>query len=212
MSLGANVSGSCDGTDAVCQAVDAAMDKGIVVCIAAGNSGPESKTVGTPGCAKKVITVGATDKNDGIAWFSSRGPTADGRIKPDICFPGYNIVAARAKNTSMGHPVNNYYTSASGTSMATPHCAGVATLLKCAKPEISSHEIKQIIMKSGIDLKLDPNTQGSGRCDALVAYNLIKGGAPPTPEPAPGKHLTLSFTVILVIIAIFLVIVAIIGI
>ncbi|MHA1310851.1 MAG: S8 family peptidase [Candidatus Helarchaeota archaeon] len=212
MSLGANVSGSCDGTDAVCQAVDAAMDKGIVVCIAAGNSGPESKTVGTPGCAKKVITVGATDKNDGIAWFSSRGPTADGRIKPDICFPGYNIVAARAKNTSMGHPVNNYYTSASGTSMATPHCAGVATLLKCAKPEISSHEIKQIIMKSGIDLKLDPNTQGSGRCDALVAYNLIKGGVPPTPEPTPGKHLTLSFTVILVIIAIFLVIVAIIGI
>ncbi|MHA1252489.1 MAG: S8 family peptidase [Candidatus Helarchaeota archaeon] len=112
LSLGANVYGSCDGTDPVCK----------------------SKTVGTPGCAKKVITVGATDKYDSIAWFSSRGPTADGRVKPDVCFPGVNIVAARAKNTFMGTPVGDKYTSASGTSMATPHCAGVAALIKSLKP------------------------------------------------------------------------------
>ncbi|MBD3228769.1 MAG: S8 family serine peptidase, partial [Candidatus Lokiarchaeota archaeon] len=183
LSLGANVSGSCDGTDAVCQAVDAAMDKGIVMCIAAGNAGPESSTVGTPGCAKKVITVGATDKNDGIAWFSSRGPTKDNRVKPDVCFPGVNIVAARAKKTSMGTPVDDHYTSASGTSMATPHCAGVAALLKAANPDLTSHRIKTIIMNSAIDLNLDPNTQGKGRCDAFVAFEKAVSGEPPEEEP-----------------------------
>ncbi|MHA1270428.1 MAG: S8 family peptidase [Candidatus Helarchaeota archaeon] len=221
LSLGANVAGSCDGTDAVCQAVDAAMDKGIVMCIAAGNSGPESKTVGTPGCAKKVITVGATDKSDQIAWFSSRGPTADGRVKPDICLPGFNIVAARAKNTSMGHPIDNYYTSASGTSMATPHCAGVAALLKSYNKDLSSQKIKEIIMKSGIDLKLDPNTQGSGRCDAYAAYEIAKGGSQPSPpppvpepepEPKPGKNITVAFAIILILITIFLIVVSLIGI
>ncbi len=212
LSLGANVAGSCDGSDPVCQAVDAAMDKGIVMCIAAGNSGPESKTVGTPGCAKKVITVGATDKSDAIAWFSSRGPTADGRVKPDVCLPGVNIVAARAKNTSMGHPVNQYYTSASGTSMATPHCSGVAALLKSYDPRLTSYQIKEIIMKTAIDLHIDPNSQGSGRCDAFAAYDMIKSGEPPKPKPTPGNGLTLSFKIILILIIIFLIIVAIIGI
>jgi serine protease AprX len=188
LSLGANVSGSCDGTDATCEAVDAAMDKGIVMCIAAGNSGPESSTVGTPGCAKKVITVGATDKSDGIAWFSSRGPTSDNRVKPDVCFPGVDIVAARAKNTSMGTPVDNYYTSASGTSMATPHCAGVAALIKAANPDLSSQQIKTVIMNAAIDLNLDPNTQGTGRCDAFEAFKKSQEEAPTEPpeeEPTP---------------------------
>jgi len=217
LSLGANVEGSCDGSDPVCQAVDAAMDKGIVVCIAAGNSGPESKTVGTPGCAKKVITVGATDKSDNIAWFSSRGPTADGRIKPDICFPGVDIIAARAKNTSMGRPIDNYYTSASGTSMATPHCAGVAALLKSYDMNLSSAEIKKILMKTAIDLHLDPNSQGNGRCDALKAYKYAKKevpGEPPgeyPPTPIPKWDMSLGFTIILILIVIFLISICFVG-
>ncbi len=184
LSLGANVAGSCDGTDPVCQAVDAAMDKGIVVCVAAGNAGPGSSTVGTPGCAKKVITVGASDKSDQIAWFSSRGPTKDGRVKPDILLPGHNIVAARAKNTSLGNPVNEFYTSASGTSMATPHCCGVAALLLSANATLTPDQVKQKMMSTAKDLKLDPNTQGSGRVDA---YQALEGAPAPPPEPTPEK-------------------------
>ncbi|MBD3226706.1 MAG: S8 family serine peptidase [Candidatus Lokiarchaeota archaeon] len=221
LSLGANVAGSCDGTDPVCQAVDAAMDKGIVMCVAAGNSGPESSTVGTPGCAKKVITIGATDKNDGIAWFSSRGPTKDNRVKPDVCFPGVNIVAPRANGTSMGSPVNNYYTSASGTSMATPHCAGLSALLKSYDKDVDSQKVKDIIMQTAIDLNIDPNSQGTGRSDALAAYEMLKSGtspnpppAPPEPEPepTPGKGYSLGYIAVLIIIAVFLIIVAFIGI
>ncbi|MBD3229410.1 MAG: S8 family serine peptidase [Candidatus Lokiarchaeota archaeon] len=205
LSLGANVYGSCDGSDPTCQAVDAAMDKGIVMCIAAGNSGPESKTVGTPGCAKKVITVGATDKNDGIAWFSSRGPTKDNRVKPDVCFPGVNIVAPRANNTTMGTPVGDKYTSASGTSMATPHCAGVSALLKSVSPKLSSHKIKDIIMNNVKDLNLDPNTQGKGRSESLKAIKSIIDHEEPGEEPVPEPDKKSFYINLGILIAIFVI-------
>ncbi|MBI1878973.1 MAG: S8 family serine peptidase [Chloroflexi bacterium] len=87
LSLGG--SGPCDGTDALSTLVDEAVRQaGVVVCVAAGNDGPEAKTIGSPGCARFVITVGAISDNDQIARFSSRGPTADGRNKPDIVLPG----------------------------------------------------------------------------------------------------------------------------
>ncbi|MFX1298041.1 MAG: S8 family peptidase [Promethearchaeota archaeon] len=174
LSLGANVYGSCDGTDPCCQAVDAAMDQGVIVCVAAGNAGPGSSTVGTPGCAKKVITIGASDDNDNIAWFSSRGPTKDARVKPDVTLPGVNIIAARAINTAMGTIIDDHYTQASGTSMATPHCCGVAALLKCAYSDIKPQEVKDLLMKTAKDLKLDPNTQGKGRVDVVKAFDKYK--------------------------------------
>ena len=82
-------------------------------------------TTASPGAAADVVTIGAVDRNDGIARFSSRGPTADGRTKPDVCLPGTDIRSARASGTTMGTPVNDRYTAASGTSMATPHASGV---------------------------------------------------------------------------------------
>ncbi len=124
MSLGG---GPADGDDPMSRAVNNAIDAGVVVTIAAGNCG--NLCISTPGAADKVITVGATDKSDNLAWFSSRGPTLDYRVKPDVAAPGVNIVAAMASGTSMGSPVNSYYTSASGTSMATPHVAGAAALI-----------------------------------------------------------------------------------
>jgi serine protease AprX len=190
LSLGANVYGSCDGTDPCCQAVDAAMDLGVVVCIAAGNAGPGSSTVGSPGCAKKVITIGASDDNDNIAWFSSRGPTLDKRVKPDILLPGVDIIAARAKDTAMGTPITDFYTQASGTSMATPHCAGVAALLKSAYPSLTPQQVKDLLMASAIDLKLDPNTQGKGRVDVEKAFTKHASGTPEQKAPekkAPAK-------------------------
>ena len=75
LSLGSD--GACDGTDATSAACDAAVSRGVAMCVAAGNAGPGTETVGSPGCAKTVITIGATSKTDQIANFSSRGPTSD---------------------------------------------------------------------------------------------------------------------------------------
>ncbi|MBN1935398.1 MAG: S8 family serine peptidase, partial [Anaerolineae bacterium] len=136
-----------------------------------------------------VITIGATDRIDGIARFSSRGPTADGRTKPDICFPGTDIIAARAAGTSMGRPLSDQYTAASGTSMATPHASGLAALLLQAKPGITAQEVKKAMMDTALNLGQDPNAQGAGRAQAEQAYNAIKAGTPvepPTEEPGNG--------------------------
>src|SRR5699024_3418075 len=114
--------------DPVVQAVDAAWDEGMVVCVAAGNSGPEEQTIGSPGTSPKVITVGAaddhnnTDRSDEtVADFSSRGPTIDGLPKPDLLTPGVDIVYLRSPNsyldkTNKAARVDSNYVSLSGTS------------------------------------------------------------------------------------------------
>ena len=184
MSLGSDE--ACDGTDALSVTCDAAVARGIVLCVAAGNAGPGPSTVGSPGCAKTVISIGATDKEDQVASFSSRGPTLDGRVKPDVCFPGVNIMACRASGTSMGTPVNALYTSASGTSMATPHAAGACALLLQAQPGLSPQQVKDLFMNTARNLELDPNTQGKGRADLFAAYQSALGETPtPTPSPIP---------------------------
>jgi subtilisin family serine protease len=183
LSLGSD--GACDGTDALSQMCDAAVARGIVVCIAAGNAGPASGTVGSPGCARQVITIGATDDNDQVASFSSRGPTADGRLKPDLCFPGVNITSARAKGTSMGQVVNDSYTTASGTSMATPHCAGSVALLLEADHNLAPQAIKDLLIGSAKNLSADPYAQGAGRAQIYEAYLGHVSPKPPPPVPPP---------------------------
>ncbi len=183
LSLGSD--GACDGTDALSVLCDAAVAKGVVLCVAAGNAGPGASTVGSPGCAKTVITVGATTKADQIANFSSRGPTSDGRIKPDVCFPGVNIVSCRAAGTTMGTPLDALYTSASGTSMATPHATGACALLLQARPGLWPQQIKEILMNTARDLGLDANTQGKGRAQVFAAYQSALGQEPQPQPPAP---------------------------
>ncbi|NVM55864.1 MAG: S8 family serine peptidase, partial [Candidatus Helarchaeota archaeon] len=161
------------------------------------------------GCSKKVITIGASDKDDQIAWFSSRGPTKDGRVKPDVLLPGVNIIAARAKDTSLGNVVDEYHTSASGTSMATPHCAGVAALLLSGNPSLTPAQVKRRLMETAIDLQFDPNTQGSGRVDAYKAFS---GGAPPPPEPQPEMPMPWQFAAFLAAIVAMIIIIVILGI
>lgn len=195
LSLGAP--DNCDGTDAMSVMCDAAVDAGVVVCVAAGNSGPIGGSIGSPACARKVITIGATDKADAIADFSSRGPTLDGRIKPDVCFPGVQIVAARARLGHIGTPVDQYYTILSGTSMATPHAAGACALLKQANPNYSPQQIKDALMNSAKNLGLDANTQGKGRGDvwaALQMSTLTDVVFTPT-TLAAGKTVTVRITV-----------------
>ena len=184
LSLGSDL--SCDGTDALSEACDAAVGKGIVVVVAAGNSGPMSRTVGAPGCAREVITIGASDDADKVASFSSRGPTSDGRVKPDVVLPGVNIISARAAGTTLGSgQVDEYYTSLSGTSMATPHAAGVTALLLAANPALTPHQVEDIFKATAVDLNLNLNTQGSGRVDAFAAWEMATSGEPPQPQPEP---------------------------
>jgi len=173
----------CDGTDALSETCDAAVEASVVVCAAAGNQGPGAFTVGSPGCARQVITVGASTDDDTVANFSSRGPTSDNRVKPDIVFPGVDIISCRAKGTSMGNVTDDYYTEASGTSMATPHTVGAAALLLQAKPDLRPAQVKELMMATALNLNLDPNTQGSGRADVYKAF--VELAPEPPPEPPP---------------------------
>ena len=138
--------------------------------IAAGNEG-FPRTVSSPGSADAALTVGAVDRSDALAGFSSQGPrVGDDALKPDITAPGVGIVAARATGTEMGTPVDERYMTASGTSMATPHVAGAAVLLAQQHPDWKGGQLKSTLMGSA-----KPNTglsvyqQGAGRVDAARA-------------------------------------------
>ncbi|MER5214114.1 S8 family peptidase [Streptomyces sp. NPDC002838] len=140
-------------------------EKGILFAIAAGNSGPES--VGSPGSADAAITVGAVDDKDKLAAFSSTGPRlGDGAIKPDVTAPGVDTTAAAAKGSAIAQEVGENpagYLSISGTSMATPHVAGAAAILKQQHPDWKYAELKGALTGSTKAGKYNPFQQGSGR-------------------------------------------------
>ncbi|MCL5773703.1 MAG: S8 family serine peptidase, partial [Firmicutes bacterium] len=169
MSLGGRASGSYKD-DPVAQAVEAAVNKGIVTVVAAGNSGPGAKTIGTPAHDPLALTIGALDdrgtpdpSDDKIASFSSRGPTKyDNLPKPDVVSPGVNITAPDASNGG--------YTSMSGTSMATPIAAGVVASLIQADSKATPDEIKTALAKTADKVgDYDANTQGAGVIDPYKA-------------------------------------------
>ncbi|XVV05795.1 S8 family serine peptidase [Actinosynnema sp. CA-248983] len=145
-------------------------EKGTLFVIAAGNSGgPE--TVGSPGSADAALTVGAVDRDDTIAPFSSRGPrVGDAAVKPDITAPGVDIVAAKSSAGQIGTPVDPTHVALSGTSMATPHVAGAAALLAQQHPDWTGAQLKAALTASA---KHNPDLtafdQGSGRVDLTKA-------------------------------------------
>ncbi|WP_105968679.1 S8 family peptidase [Streptomyces geranii] len=171
MSLGGTATGA---SDVLSETVDElSASTGTLFVIASGNAGPSEQTVGTPGIADSALTVGAVDKSDKLAPFSSRGPRpGDFAAKPEITAPGVAITAARAAGTSMpgGTPVDDYYTAASGTSMATPHVAGAAALVAQAHPDWTGEQLKQSLASTA--RTNDVNSvfeQGDGRVDAVRA-------------------------------------------
>lgn len=135
-----------DGSDPLSQTCALAIRKGKIVVVAAGNNGPKVGSIAVPACREEVIAVGASDKSDKLVFFSGRGPTSDNRIKPDITAVGKDVVGARAKGTTMGTPINQYYTKASGTSFASPIVAGLCALLLQKNNKLNQYDIKNILM------------------------------------------------------------------
>ncbi|MCM2282367.1 MAG: S8 family serine peptidase [Bdellovibrionaceae bacterium] len=163
---GGSPSSSEDPKDNVlCKAVDGWVKLGILPVFANGNEGPRPSTVGVPAACPGSFGVGATDSKDGIARFSSRGPaiwSTHEALKPEVSAPGVDVLSAM--------PGGKYGTM-SGTSMATPHAAGVAALLFQANPKFMVQDVATILMKSSSDLGKEghDNDFGMGRLDALKA-------------------------------------------
>ncbi|WP_030668502.1 S8 family serine peptidase [Streptomyces sp. NRRL B-1347] len=167
--------GDTPGVDPLEAAVNkVSEDKGILFAIAAGNDGAPG-SVGSPGSADAALTVGAVDDNDKLAEFSSEGPrVGDGAIKPDVTAPGVDITAAAAPGSQIEKEVGQKpdgYLTISGTSMATPHAAGAAALLKQQHPDWKYTELKGALTASTKPGKYTPFQQGSGR---IAVDNAIK--------------------------------------
>jgi subtilisin family serine protease len=170
--------------DSMSLAVDNATFAGVLSTIAAGNTGPNLSTINSPGTARSAVTVAAACKpdqigvdgrcNGPIASFSSRGPLVwnDEDIhKPDVTAPGVNICAARWGSAFAGSPTcfDNQHIRISGTSMATPHVAGAAALVRQAFPGYSPEQVKQLLKNSARDLNTSVNDQGAGMINLQTA-------------------------------------------
>lgn len=171
------------GRTPICEACNRLVGSGTVVVVAAGNTGFDemaqkqslgsgymSVTITDPGNADAVITVGSTHRRDphayGVSYFSSRGPTGDGRRKPDLVAPGEKITSTvpYGKTERMD-----------GTSMAAPHVSGAAAMLMARYPELIGQpaRVKEILMRTATDLSRDRDFQGAGLVDVLRALQSV---------------------------------------
>ena len=189
------------GQSPICAEVDRLVRSGVVVVVAAGNTGYGSltalarqtnvgltMTINDPGNAALAITVGATNRDMphtyGVSYFSSKGPTGDGRLKPDLVAPGERITSAAAgKALTSAFPGGQapppgrtaVYVEDSGTSMAAPHVSGaVANFLSIRREFIGSpEEVKRIFQESATSLGRERYFQGHGLVDLMRALQVI---------------------------------------
>lgn len=169
-------------------AVDEAVDAGVVSVVAAGNSGTSTNAIGTPGSSKEAVTVAATDKNDNIAYFSSRGPTSQSRVKPDLAAPGVSICASQWDSAwSSRQCYDTKHVAISGTSMATPHVSGAAALLLQLHPNWTARAVKSVLMSTSKDLNLKVWEQGAGRIDV---YNASQAAVATYPQSVSFRQAT----------------------
>jgi hypothetical protein len=171
------------GCTPVCEECDRVVAGGVVVVAAAGNNGwqrystskglldgYQTISITDPGNADSVITVGATHRNKphtyGVSYFSSRGPTGDGRIKPDLVAPGEKITA----------PIpGDFEIEKDGTSMAAPHVSGAAAMLMARHRELTGQagRVKKILCDTATDLGRERYFQGHGMLDVLRALQSV---------------------------------------
>ena len=170
LSLGTPANSTC-AKDPLCKAAKIAVQSGLTVVTAAGNSGPSIGSILSPGISRDVITVGAVDdkrtidpSDDTIAPFSSRGPTLEGLSKPDLLAPGVNI-------NSLSHNKLNGYSALSGTSMATPLVSGAVALLLNMDKNLGPEEIKQKLLKSCINLHSSNEKEHPGMLNLKLLFN-----------------------------------------
>jgi subtilisin family serine protease len=186
------------GQSPLCVEVDRLVKSGVVVVVAAGNTGygyaksafrgsiaaGMSLTINDPGNAELAITVGATHREMphvyGVSYFSSKGPTGDGRLKPDLVAPGEKIVSCsrgKLQTDAQAHIDGAAcdYTEDSGTSMAAPHVSGViAAFLSVRREFIGQPEaVKNIFLSSATDLNRDRYFQGRGLVDLMRAIQSV---------------------------------------
>ncbi|MFC9306553.1 S8 family serine peptidase [Streptomyces sp. NPDC057011] len=173
MSLGDPSQTACD--DPLATAAERLSQQGPLFVIAAGNSGPGNNTVSSPGCAPSVLTVGAVDRDDRTAAFSSRGPAGlRHTLKPEIAAPGVGISAA-----AWGGRGVYAYQSMSGTSMATPHVAGAAAIVRQRHPDWTAQQVKAALVGSAdTAVPGDVRETGGGRLDVKAAVDTTVTGAP----------------------------------
>jgi hypothetical protein len=154
-------------------AADSAAAHGILVVTAAGNAGPGFRTLLTPGDAKSVITAGAEDSLGNIAGFSSRGPTADGRLKPDLTAPG--VAVCVVTGSTMGR--------LNGTSFATPLLAAAAALVKQEQPALGPLALRAALRRYAANTPHPDSTRGWGRPDVTASALFPNGVTPLSPLP-----------------------------
>jgi len=176
------------GQSPVCVEVDRLVRSGVAVVIAAGNTGKGfALTINDPGNAELAVTVGATHRDMphryGVSYFSSKGPTGDGRLKPDLLAPGERIMSCGAGPDlttwlqKSGAPAGGegpnvaYYLERSGTSMAAPHVSGIIAGILSTRGEFVGlpEEIKGFLVRNALDLGRDRSFQGAGLVDMMRA-------------------------------------------
>ncbi len=173
-----------DGNSAVSEIAERATKLGLVLVKSAGNEGtkrPGPGSITLPADARgDVIVVGASSRDSTrVMPFSSRGPTSDERPKPDILAPGESIMSAKR---------GGGYTRQSGTSMASPHIAGIAALILEQFPELQPLQVKRILMQSAKKLdtsQFDENAQGIGLVDAVEALQIAGEPIPEAQKVTP---------------------------
>jgi hypothetical protein len=160
------------GIDVLEEAVNTlSAEHDVLFVVAAGNDGGY-RHVDSPGSADAALTVGAFDKADQLAEFSGRGPRlGDLAVKPDLVAPGVDITAARSSESVLP---GEAYTALSGTSMATPHVAGAAAILRQRHPDWTSAQLKAALVASAAPHPaLDGFSQGAGRLDVARALDQL---------------------------------------
>jgi len=166
-------------------AADMAAQRGILVVTAAGNDGPNSRSISTPADGDSVLSIGAEDSLGTIAFFSSRGPTADGRIKPDFTAPGVAVCVV----TGVGQVRRG-----DGTSFATPLLAASAALVKQMHPTLLPMDLRAAFRSTATKQASPDTIYGWGRPDVAAAAVFPGGVTATAPLPGSGPLTTITPT------------------